>query len=221
MVTTDSNAYGWENSFMREFVNTRIYNALPVQWQQIINPVEIRTTVGNGSAEIGTTYDKIYLPSYREMGASMAASSVYYQEQGATNDPIPWFISNLNRNKYRNVRRKYDNDTIYTVGTEPSLLYKRELETGDIWVNTNSSSQNPYIYFSNDILKQYGISPSIACDTTYSDGGWMGFPGCWLRSPLVNNMTQYMASYNWGGIGGLEAGRKSTEVRYFITCFSV
>ena len=70
MNPSNTNAGGWANSYMYNFCEGRMFNAMPTAWQSVIRSVEIKATAGSQSTSIVTSSNKIYLPSYRELGGS-------------------------------------------------------------------------------------------------------------------------------------------------------
>lgn len=201
MNSTNTNVGGWHSSAMRAFLNDRFFKAMPTVWQAVIRAVEIRATAGNKSTEIVTDFDKIYLPSYRELDRSITTSG-YIEEVGTSNDSISWFTNNPQRIKFRGKTRKYAGEaTIYTCNQEPAALYQTDIEPGTIWINTSSSSTG-YIFVSQDEIDQYGKTPTIAADSTYAQGGWFVATLWWGRSPVVGGSSGFMFVGTGGGAGG-------------------
>lgn len=196
---TNTNAGGWHDSLLREWLNDRFYNALSEVWQSLIKPVEIRATAGNQSQEIVTSFDKIYLQSYREL--SGASGNGYIEEVGTSTAPISWFTTNPQRAKFKGKIRKYAGEaTVYTAEQEPAALYQTNIEPGTIWINTGNNSY-VYIFISQDEIDQYGFTPSIVADSTYASGGWFIADYWWERSPYLSNSTNFMYVYYYGFAG--------------------
>lgn len=59
-----TNAGGWRDSFMREWLNGTIFHMMPDALQEIIVPRTIRQTLDGAVVE---TEDKLWLPSFTEM----------------------------------------------------------------------------------------------------------------------------------------------------------
>ena len=198
---TSTNAGGWDASLIRDFCNGRLFDAFPEEWQSIIKPVEIRATAGSRSTEIKTDYDKVYLQSYKEMGATTTDAG-YIEEVGTSISPISWMTTNLNRIKFRGVFRDYDGEaTIYESNQEPSALNQSDIAPGSIWINKNNSS-NGYIFVPQEWLDQYGFTADIAADPTYAQGGWIMAPWYWLRSPNLGNTSGFWSVNSYGGLNG-------------------
>lgn len=199
MNSSNTNVGGWNESKMRTFCNGRVFNALPTEWQAMIKAVEILTTHGNQSTAITQAEDKIYLPSYYEVGGS---GTGYNDEHGATATRIPWLTSNPRRIKFRGRTRKYASDseiTIYTQAQEPAALLQTDITPGSIWINTSNNSIG-YIFVEKDELDEYGFTASIAADPEYALGGWMIANSWWSRSPYVSNTTSFGNVGNGGGL---------------------
>ena len=64
-----SNVGGWAGSEMREFCNSRVYNAFPTVWKSIIKNPYISANNGDASYSVVTQQDYIYIPSYIELNA--------------------------------------------------------------------------------------------------------------------------------------------------------
>ena len=215
MNSTNTNSGGWDSSKMRTFMNARILKALPKEWQAMIKTVEIKATKGNQSTLTQVSDDKIYLPSYYELGGS---GTGYNDEIGADSQSprIPWFTGNQQRIKFRGKTRKYSGDsslTIYTASQDPAALYQTDIEPGTIWINTGNSSIG-YIFVSQDELDEYGITASIAADSDYANGGWCSANGWWGRSPGISYSTTFHIVNSYGtldlssasNIGGVVPG---------------
>ena len=197
--STSTNAGGWHESDARTFLNGRMFDAFPTVWQSIIETVEINATAGNQSTEIITDYDKIYFQSYRETGASTTQAG-YIEEVGLSTDPISWFTNDRQRIKFRGVARKYTGEaTIYESTTDPAALNQTDIAPGAIWLKTNSSNRG-YIFVPQSVLDQYGITPDVAADSTYAQGGWIAADVWWLRSPSLSNSTSFVYASTSGGL---------------------
>jgi len=226
MNSSNDNSTGWENSKMRAFCNGRLFRALPIEWRSIIRSVQINATAGSQSTSIITSNDKVYLPSYYELGGS---GTGYNDEIGAdTSSPrIPWFVqqsgsgissyntANAQRLKWRGRIRKYalgtgnttaydGNAYIYSCASDPAAYLSTDIGTGSIWINTGNSSIG-YMFVEQDELDQYGITPAYTSDSgTFGDssavGGWVGANGWWERSPNLGNTTYFMYVSNYGAL---------------------
>ena len=68
MNSTNTNVGGWNSCAMRTYLNSNIFNALPIQWQSMIKAVDVLASEGNTSATILTSSDKLFLFSQAEVG---------------------------------------------------------------------------------------------------------------------------------------------------------
>ena len=214
----NTNIGGWEESIMREFLNGRIYKSLPFEWQQAIKNVEIKTTTGGQDSAVYPSSDKLYLPSYREVGSG-TTSNAYYSEIGTSPDPISWFANAYNRPKWNALIRKYQgqsNFVLYTSATEPSLTEQLEIVPGAIWVN--STNGYFYMYMPQEYLEMYGVTPDFVADTNYSSGGWIRAVSFWDRSPYLGNSTSYWHIYFSSSTGYTNG---STGTYSVMPCFSL
>jgi hypothetical protein len=96
MNSTNTNIGGWESSAIRQFMNSRVYNAFPTVWKSIIKRVQVPTSVGNMSNEIVFSKDYVYLPSYVELSGIQVAP---YVNEG---NHIAWFVDDASRVRMRN-----------------------------------------------------------------------------------------------------------------------
>lgn len=68
MMDSNTNSGGWNASVMRDFCNSRLYDAFPTVWKSIIKQVQVPANTGNGS--MTTSMDYIYLPSHVELSGT-------------------------------------------------------------------------------------------------------------------------------------------------------
>lgn len=100
--SSQSNVGGWEASAMRDFCNSRVYNAFPTIWKSVMKQPYVPANIGNNSSTVVTSQDYIYLPSYVELTA--IATDPYDHEGYA----ISWMINPADRIKRQNgVASKY------------------------------------------------------------------------------------------------------------------
>ena len=81
----NSNAGGFKARPMRTWLNTRVFNALPIMWQQLILTVYVHTNTGYQATSIvdPPAEDKIWIPCCKEVGFNVN-SSPYSLESDAT-----------------------------------------------------------------------------------------------------------------------------------------
>ena len=94
MNSTDTNVGGWPASELRTYVNSTIYNALPIKLQNVIATTTVVSGHGSTSGEANfTSNDKLYLLSTKEVwnggtGYDTAESETkqldYYKNKGVT-----------------------------------------------------------------------------------------------------------------------------------------
>lgn len=85
------NAGGWRDSYMRRWLNNRVYNGLPDQWRLLIQKVQVMSSAGNMSQSIVTSEDYIWIPSCKEVGFNINTVPYSDESEGTinyfTNDP--------------------------------------------------------------------------------------------------------------------------------------
>lgn len=97
MNPTSVNQGGWAATAMRDWLNTRVLQALPAQWQMILQKVDVKSTIGNMSTtEFATSQDFLWLPSCKEVGFNVSSAG-YTSESNAT---FNLFTDNASRVKY-------------------------------------------------------------------------------------------------------------------------
>lgn len=68
MNPTATNIGGWAESTMRTWLNTTIYNMLPLQWKLLIQKVKVVSNAGGGEETTVTSDDYLWIPSCTEVG---------------------------------------------------------------------------------------------------------------------------------------------------------
>ena len=102
MNTTNTNVGGWDECAMRKWLNESVFNALPVKWQSMIKAVDVLTSIGNTSATIKASSDKLFLFSQAEVGFN-TTSVPYSKEVDAEAEEVTFsiFTDNASRIKKR------------------------------------------------------------------------------------------------------------------------
>lgn len=96
-----NNKKGWKNSKMRKFLNNEIYNSLPFDLKTVIKEVDKISDNGNlCDSDLITTEDKLFLPSFEEVGFSWNNNMHYKIGQG---DEYEYLSNYANRNKKYNL----------------------------------------------------------------------------------------------------------------------
>ena len=68
MSSSSSNAGGWAAYPLNTYLNTRIYNAFPDAWKQLMKRVIVKSSVGNQSMGMSDSHCYVFIPSIAEMG---------------------------------------------------------------------------------------------------------------------------------------------------------
>lgn len=63
IMSSTGNTGGWASSSLNTFMNSRMYNAIDVQWRQLIKEVQITSTVGDNSTETSTSNCYLAVPA--------------------------------------------------------------------------------------------------------------------------------------------------------------
>ena len=99
MNTTDTNVGGWANSELNNFLNGRLYNAIPTQIRSLIKPVVVWSSIGGGSTttpstELSSSSCYVSIPSVKDVdgiNTSGVANSDPYNSESFT--PVSIFSS--------------------------------------------------------------------------------------------------------------------------------
>ena len=79
--SSSSNAGGWANTSLREYLDFRLVDALPIGWKQLVKQVKVPSSVGGKSKEIVTSDCYFFIPSAIEMSSSMIEEPYIYEGQ--------------------------------------------------------------------------------------------------------------------------------------------
>ena len=175
-----TNVGGWGSSAMRQFMQTRLYDALPITWQSMVKHVRVNASLGDYSTEITVSDDTVYLPCLTEATNN---SSIPYSNEGAY---IPWYTSDMLRAKFRGYVIS-DDAEYYDMSSDPTKDNPSVVKFGDIWRHTGNSNML-YTYVDADYISRYSITPSLPA---YNGGGWIVCSAWWTRSPSAASNNQF------------------------------
>lgn len=125
------NQGGWKESALNTFLNTRLYNAIPVQIKSLIKRVTVASSIGRRSSEIATSECYVYVPSVIEM-----TNESQYNKEPYINE-APYTISYMTSNEAR--KRSYDGG-----------------DYGWYWLRSPSVEYDSYIFCVNNEGEMYG-----------------------------------------------------------------
>ncbi|MCC8156373.1 MAG: DUF6273 domain-containing protein [Oscillospiraceae bacterium] len=178
MNTTATNEGGWEATALRAWLQDRVFNALPTEWQGLVKTiitkqVETSSTDTDGeevlAIDVQQTEDTLTLANYFEVSNSQS------DPWAGLGKYIAYFTSNANRLAFRDIVIPDDAQFI-SYGTDPTEDSDFDVQEGDIWINTSDSSRG-YIYH---------------------NGQWISASGWWLRDSSTANTTHFALVYNFG-----------------------
>lgn len=87
-----SNEGGWATTSLNTFLNTRLYEAFPVEYRQLLKQVRISSSIGNQSNDISTSDCYIHIPSAYEVDPTMTSEPYIYE-----GTPITYLTTNESR----------------------------------------------------------------------------------------------------------------------------
>ena len=82
---------GWDVSQMRTWLNSKVLAGLSITWQQVLQPIELRSLYGYSTATtspvdnsiVNTTEDKLYIPAYSEISKNASNDDTYKKESSS------------------------------------------------------------------------------------------------------------------------------------------
>ena len=81
MSTSMNNTGGWSTASLRDYLNARLVDALPIGWRQLVKQVKVPSSAGNKSKEITTSDCYFFIPSAIEVNSSMTDEPYVYEGQ--------------------------------------------------------------------------------------------------------------------------------------------
>lgn len=106
MNSTNTNAGGWEKSQMRQFINTDIYNSLPIELKWAIKDTKVVSGHSNLDESNFITFDKLYLLSPKEV---YGINSIYVADALQTNQLDYYQYNGVNIENYSNAIKRIFN----------------------------------------------------------------------------------------------------------------
>lgn len=76
-----SNEGGWPATTLTTYLDSRLLNALPIGWQQLIKQVKVSSSAGKRSKEIVTANNYFFIPSIAELVPSMTDEPYIYERK--------------------------------------------------------------------------------------------------------------------------------------------
>ena len=89
MDTAPTNAGGWASFALNSYLNSRVYEAFPDSWKQLIKQVKVKSSIGEKSLTVSSSDCYVFIPSISELVPSMTA-----EPYGSEGTAISHFTSN-------------------------------------------------------------------------------------------------------------------------------
>lgn len=89
MDTASTNAGGWASFALNSYLNSRVYEAFPDSWKQLIKQVKVKSSIGEKSLTVSSSDCYVFIPSISELVPSMTA-----EPYGSEGTAISHFTSN-------------------------------------------------------------------------------------------------------------------------------
>lgn len=138
--STNTNAGGWASSDLNRILNTRFYNAVPVQIRLLLKKMCVLSTIGQMSTELSESGCYINIPSVYDVDS---AETSYKNELYSGASTISSMASNKQR--IREFRYGYDNDNVDAYSSywlrSPNIAYQNYVwSVNENYANHNSDS---------------------------------------------------------------------------------
>ena len=92
MDSTNSNSGGWAKYALNGYLNTRVYNAFPDKWKQLLKQVKVKSSIGDKSSKLSSSYFYIFIPRISEVYPDITSEP--YPSEGSI---ISHFTNNASR----------------------------------------------------------------------------------------------------------------------------
>lgn len=137
--SSSSQSGGWAKSHLNSYLNTRLYNNVPVQIQQLLKKVVVWSTVGDASSELSSSDCYFTIPAAVEVSTASTYNTVPYTNEMAVNDgkTISFMTSDSARK-----RAKDGGDYYYYWLRSPNISYTYYVHN----VDSNGSLSYYYSY---------------------------------------------------------------------------
>ncbi len=138
----NSNSGGWGEYSLCSYLNSRLYNAFPNQWKQLIKEVSVKSSIGNKSTTVTNFDSYIFIPSIYEVCNNTAVSIEPYTSEGT---PISHLVTN---NDARLCRREDGTAVAYwtrSPNVEQTAYVYRISETGAASSITQLTNDTVYV----------------------------------------------------------------------------
>ncbi|MFR5505435.1 MAG: DUF6273 domain-containing protein [Lachnospiraceae bacterium] len=124
-----NNAGGWGNTSLREYLNSRLVDALPIGWKQLIKKVKVPSSAGNKSKEIVTSDCYFFIPSAIEVSSLMTDEPYVYEGQTIS----------------------------YMTGNESRIKHNAEGRATKYWLRSPFATYDGYFYAIEETGELYGF----------------------------------------------------------------
>lgn len=92
--TSNTNSGGWNSSDLRTYLNNTFLTMLPEDLQAVISTKPVKATIGSQTNSLQTAYDKIWVPTEKEVFGSITYSG---STENAVNSQYPIFTDAASR----------------------------------------------------------------------------------------------------------------------------
>lgn len=139
MDSTYSNSGGWAKYALNGYLNTRVYNAFPDKWKQLLKQVKVKSSIGDQSSELSSSDCYIFIPSISEVYPDITSEP--YPSEGS-------IISHFTNNASRACKNMDDEYVTYWTRS-PNVSYAnyiyRIMYDGNVSSLGSPNDQNTYV----------------------------------------------------------------------------
>ena len=112
--TSMNNIGGWAKTSLRTYLDSRLVEALPIGWRQLIKQVKVSSSAGGRSKEITTSDCYFFIPSAIELDSSMSDEPYVYEGQ-----TISFMTNNASR-----IKHNADGEAVAYYTRSPNVAYE-------------------------------------------------------------------------------------------------
>lgn len=173
MNSSNTNAGGFDDSWMFRYLNGRVYNALPEDWKYLLKQCRVTHVINVNNDNRGDTETcdaRVWIPALAEVSADYKTTEPWCYEGTL----VPFFVSNATRIKFRG-RALREGYQTFTGNTDPATIASNNVVDGDLWINGSSVGNIRY------------------------KGKWVSAVSFWLRGASLSAATSFGYVNNGGG----------------------
>lgn len=152
--TTSSNSGGWENSFIREYLNTEILSKMPSDLQEVISPTYVVSGHEKGKSSNYITTDKLYLLATGELWQKVGTDDIGYDSADTLTRQLDYYAAiPVTSTSCEGAIKKYRNYGM-------SWWLRSAHKTSDNYIGNVQANGKTNSYYGHASLS-FGVSPAF------------------------------------------------------------